>query len=145
VVSIESQEVVRNGAVHVFLQTRGPVESEVGEFKVEKNFTPQVFNNQRYPLLQQSFDSLQVPKQSHLLITISWDVEQHIAIPTRDIRDVAVVRQRLHDRFGGFNLPEGDERVSRFVQRTGDGRCCFCFALCADNRRLPFLFGLEKW
>lgn len=46
--SIESQQMVRNRAVHWSLQTRGPVESEVGEFKVEKNFTSLNFSFQRY-------------------------------------------------------------------------------------------------
>lgn len=50
--SIESQQMVRNRAVHWSLQTRGPVESEVGEFKVEKNFTVTGFQLSTVSLLQ---------------------------------------------------------------------------------------------
>lgn len=96
-------------------------------------------------LFPQSSNSRYVPNSYHLLITISRNVEQHIAVPTRNVRDVAVVCQRLHNRLGRLNLPEGDERISRLVQRARDSRCRLRFTLCPDNRRLPFLFGLDTW
>lgn len=46
-----------------------------------------------------------------LTTSIGWKIQQNVPTAARNVGDVRVVHQRLHNRLASFNLPEGDKSL----------------------------------
>lgn len=69
--------------------------------------------------------------------------QQHIPPRARDVRNVPVPCQRLHNRLRRLDLPQRHKRLPSLVQGPRNRVGGLCLTLCPDDRRVSFLFGLR--
>ena len=70
------------------------------------------------------------------------NIQENITIPARNIGDIRIMRQRIHNSLACFNFAESNKSLACLFQRLGNDCSSLSLSFSPNNDSLPLLLGL---